>query len=153
VVPGPSAALGARRLFLTECRFFPEFVQDALRESYKYGRASCAARRGGSCFPSGGRGSGVLGVQAAAPVGVWGEGLCCARPPLPAAGTGCCHPARVAEPSPVAPRQTGLSKKQHVGKSWWAFWGTRQQEEGEVLQRLVLGTKSKALLGTVPAPF
>lgn len=53
--PTSSAALGARRLFVTECRFFPEFVQDALREIYKYRSASCVALRGGSCFPSRGR--------------------------------------------------------------------------------------------------
>lgn len=79
-----ASSLGAQRLFLTECRFFPEFVQDAVRESYKYRSASCVALQGGSCFPSRGRGSEcpwghrqlcVLG-------GRDGGGSRCARAPL-----------------------------------------------------------------------
>lgn len=151
----PKAALGAWRLFLTECRFFPEFVQDALRASYKYRSASCAARQGGSCFPRGGRGS--EHPRGAGSCACWGAGRggCVVQEPPSSRGRDCLllsSPGGRAKPCCSISDWLcfGVSRKEHVGKPWWTFWGPRQEEKGEVHSETV---DSKVLLGTVPAPF
>lgn len=68
--------------------FSLRFVQDALRESYKYRSASCAALRGGSCFPSRGRRQRASRwVQAAVCAGGVGGSSSCT--PLSGLGMGC----------------------------------------------------------------
>lgn len=95
--------------------FSLRFVQDALRESYKYRSASCAALRGGSCFPSRGRRQRASRwVQAAVCVGGVG-GVLLVHPSF-CAGDG------MLGWSSAALHQTGfsfgVSRKQGVGRTW-----------------------------------
>lgn len=82
-----SSAVLNRGCFSPNEGFSLRFVQDALRESYKYHSASCAALQGGSCFPSGGRRQQASSwVQAAVCAGAVGGSSSCT--PLPGPGMG-----------------------------------------------------------------
>lgn len=102
--------------------------------------------------PAGEEAASVLGGAgscACRGAGRWVAALC-KSPPLPEVGTDCFHPAWVAEPSPVAPCQTGCISV-FLESSTWGSHGGLSGSQGRrrrvrCIQRLVLGTDSEVLV-------